>query len=126
MLPLAAVVVACPAMYGYRSDRQTPWPADWLASAPLALAAMVLAALTVQRNADYCRSGADVDQGRQAVAPQNARASLAGSDLQLRGDRHRAKRYFERAIALTPDHATTHGNLGTPAGIVQGDLSGAE
>jgi tetratricopeptide (TPR) repeat protein len=86
---------------------------------------LVLVALTVQRNADYCdplRMWSKVVK----VAPHNARGHFSlGATYNLAGDFQNAKAHFERAIALSPNYARAHGNLGILL-VRQGDLDGGE
>ena len=113
-LPLAPVVVL--AVFGWYAltERAVRDPAARRLArvGPAALAVLLLAALTLQRNLDYgdpLRMWSKV----VAVAPHNARGHFSrGATLALRGDPQGAIACFERALALEPNYARAHGNLG--------------
>jgi len=104
-LPLAAIATL--AGVGLHA---LPKRAGWWVGAAVAV---VLAALTVQRNADY-RTGLRLWEDTVAKRPDNARArnNLGRAQL-LAGEIPSAIDSLTTALRLKPDYAAAHSNLGT-------------
>ena len=103
-LPLAVVVTALALGLHALIGRRVRW-------AGLALA-VVLSALTVQRNETY-RSALTLWRDTVAHRPDNSRAHLClGMALMGAGQAAEAEREFESALRLNPAEPTAHNNLG--------------
>lgn len=112
-LPLAAVVVLGLAGLHALAPRRA------VLVGVVAVLAIGLGALTVQRNEDY-RDGLQVWRGAVAAVPENARAhaGLANTHYQ-REEFIAARESYERSLRLDPRPAQVHYNLGLTLGRLE-------
>jgi protein O-mannosyl-transferase len=117
-----AAVVAFIALAFSRRWRRAP---RWVTGAAVAVAAVVLGALTVARNTVY-RSELTLWQDTVAKRPDNPRARHnLGQALVTAGRPEEAVLEFRRAIELQPHHAFAHASLAQVL-LTRGELADAE
>ncbi|MDR2674121.1 MAG: tetratricopeptide repeat protein [Opitutaceae bacterium] len=109
---LTLAAVAALACAGARRGLARMRAARWWGAAALACAAAALGAATVARNAVY-RTAVSLWADTVEKCPDNPRArNNLGAALSAAGRTAEAAEQFRRAIALRPNHAFAHLNLG--------------